>query len=314
MILSYLGNKFSHEQLRINANQASLPSDPANPSPIQDRRPYPWVGDVDEVAMVGSTDYNGLEAELNKQYSNGLSFLASYIWSKAMDYLGNESDFPQYGPDPKLDYGPSNFNQTNVFKFSPVYELPFGHNKPYLNGGNWVEKNLLGGIKTSGVLSVQSGMPFYVSANDLSDTGGDHDMRANQVCNGNTFQHTTMEWFNTSCYVQPSIGQFGNEIRNNINSPRNTNLDLSLFKSVPFRESDAMEFRSDFFSALNFRGILWCAQGTASSFRSHREIRPSVRPGQIRHSSWISQKTIRRPFRLRPWRPCSLQRLPATTL
>lgn len=250
--LSYLGNKFSHEQLRINANQASLPSDPANPGSLQSRRPYSWIGDVDEAAMVGSADYNGFEAELNKQYSNGLSLTTSYIFSKAMDYLGNESDFPQYGLDPGLDWGPANFNQKHVFKLSPVYELPFGHQKAYFNRSNWADNYLINGFKVSGILTVQSGYPFYVAADDYSDTGGDHDMRANQVCNGNNFGGRSFnEWFNTSCYVQPGNYQFGSERRNNIDGPRNTNLDLSLFKSVPFKETDAIELRSDFFSALN---------------------------------------------------------------
>ena len=59
------------------------------------------------------------------------------------------------------------------------------------------------------------------------------------------------EWFNTACYVQTGVGQFGNEQRHNIIGPRITNLDLSLFKAVSIREGKSVQFRSDFFDSLN---------------------------------------------------------------
>jgi hypothetical protein len=51
--------------------------------------------------------------------------------------------------------------------------------------------------------------------------------------------------------VQPGVGQLGNERRDNILGPRTTNLDLSLFKKVPVWRENNIQFRSDFFDALN---------------------------------------------------------------
>lgn len=76
-------------------------------------------------------------------------------------------------------------------------------------------------------------------------------MRAKETCNGNKGPHTFAEFFNTSCYQQPSENTFGNERRNNLNGPRNTNLDLSAFKEFPLWESLTFQFRTDAFSALN---------------------------------------------------------------
>jgi hypothetical protein len=60
-----------------------------------------------------------------------------------------------------------------------------------------------------------------------------------------------LQWFNKSCYVQPGVGQLGNERRNNIIGPRTTNLDASLFKEVPVHDKAKVQFRTDVFDALN---------------------------------------------------------------
>ena len=250
--LSYLGNKSDHLQIRQNPNQASLPANPTNPTPIQSRRPYPYVGDVYQISSIAYGNYNALEADLEHRFSNGLSFLANYIWSKSMDALNNGAEQPEYGPDVQAEYGLSDFNAGQVFKASGIYELPFGTGKAHLGTANWLNSQVIGGWQASGILTVQSGLPFNVSATDLSNTGGNHSQRGNQVCDGNrppgqSIQH----WFNTTCYVQPGIGQLGNERRDNILGPRTTNLDLSVFKSFALPEGTALQFRSDFFDSLN---------------------------------------------------------------
>jgi outer membrane receptor protein involved in Fe transport len=250
--ISYLGNKSDHLEIRQNPNQASLPLDPSSPTSIQSRRPYPYVGDVFQVSSLAYGNYNGLEGELERRFSNGVSLLANYVWSKSMDSLSNGAEDPQYGPDVRAEYGQSDFNPGQVFKLSGVYELPVGHNKRFFGSANRLADAAIGGWQASGILSVQSGLPFNVSATDLSDTGGDHAQRANQICNGNDPANQSItHWFNTACYVQTGVGQFGNEQRDNIIGPRTTNLDLSLFKAFAIREGSSLQFRSDFFDALN---------------------------------------------------------------
>lgn len=242
--ISYLGSLFAHSNLRYNPNQARVPSNPTNPSPIQSRRPYPWVQDVYMAADVGFGNYNGLEGELERKYTNGLSLLTSFVWSKAMDIASADNANPENGLDIAASYGPSDYNQPVVFKFSPVYQVPIGT--------GWLKRQVIGGWQVSGILSVQSGTPFTVGANDYSDTGSFHDQYANQVCNPNSIAHRTIvHWFNTSCLVQPGAGQLGNEKRNNILGPRTTDLDASLFKNFSIIRKSELQFRSDFFDAFN---------------------------------------------------------------
>jgi outer membrane receptor protein involved in Fe transport len=263
--ISYLGNKSDHIEIRQNPNQATLPVDPSNPTPIQSRRPYPYVGDVYQISSIAYGNYNGLEAELERRFSSGLSVLANYVWSKSMDTLNNGAENPQYGPDVQAEYGQSDFNPGQIFKLSGIYALPVGRGKPFLGSADRLTNLTLGGWQLSGLLYVQSGLPFNVSATDLSQTGGDHAQRANQVCNGgHPANQSITHWFNTACYVQPGVGEFGNEQRDNIIGPRNTNLDLSLFKAFAIGERSSIQFRSDFFDALN-HPLLGIPSATVSS-------------------------------------------------
>jgi Carboxypeptidase regulatory-like domain len=250
--VSYLANLSDHLQIRQNPNQASLPANLNTPGTIQSRRPYSYVGDVFQVAGIAYGNYNGLIAELKRNFSHGVSFATSFAWSKSMDALNNGAATPQYGPDVQAEYGQSDFNAGKVFKASGTYELPFGAGKQFMGGENWFNRQVVGGWQASGILTVQSGLPFSIGATDLSQTGGDHSMRANQSCNGNHPQGQSFNhWFNTSCFVQPGQYQFGNEQRDNLIGPRTTNLDMSFFKAFPLTESKALQFRTDLFDSLN---------------------------------------------------------------
>lgn len=246
---AYVGSTSTHLQLRRNPNQASVPSDPNNPGTLQSRRPYSWVGDVYEAADMGYANYNGLELSLQGNFQSGASFSANYVYSKALDILTTEELPPEAGRDLSLDYGPADFNQKHVIKLSGVYPLPFGAGRRFLNS-NWIEKQI-GGWNVSGIFSMNGGFPFYVSATDTSNTGAYHAQRANQVCSGKLSHPTAQKWFDTDCFVQPGTYQLGNERRNNLVGPRNTDVNFSASKNFPTFKEQYLQFRADFFHALN---------------------------------------------------------------
>jgi Carboxypeptidase regulatory-like domain len=256
LTVDYVGSENHHIFNYSNINQASLagPNDinPTSTADINSRRPYQAVpGNIMQQHMWGSSHYHGLEVELKKRFTNGLSINTNYVWGKSMDFQDSDHKATgEMGNNPHVDYGRSDFMQPYVYKASAIYELPFGKNKAFLNSGKWWQ-NQLGGWRMSGFLTVEGGFPFNVNASDNSNTGGGIQMRAQESCNGNHGPHTFAEWFNTSCYQQPASNTFGNERRNNLNGPRNTNLDLSAFKEFPLWETLTFQFRADAFSALN---------------------------------------------------------------
>jgi len=256
LTVDYVGSSNHHIFNYSNINLASLPgpndSNPGSTADINSRRPYSAVpGSILQQHMWGASHYDGLEVQLQKRFTNGLSLNTNYVWGKSMDFQDSDHKATgEMGNNPQIDYGRSDFMQKYVYKVSGIYELPFGKDKAFLNSGKWWQ-NQLGGWRFSGFLSVEGGFPFNVTATDTSNTGGGIQMRALQTCNGNNGPHTFAKWFNTSCYHNPAVNTFGNERRNDLNGPRNTNLDLAAFKEFPIWETLTFQFRADAFSALN---------------------------------------------------------------
>ena len=256
LTVDYVGSANHHIFNFSNINQAALPgpndTNPGSTADINSRRPYQAVpGNILQQHMWGASHYAGLEVQLQKRFSNGLSLNTNYVWGKSMDFQDSDHKTTgEMGNNPQIDYGRSDFMQPYVYKASGIYNLPFGKGRSFMNGGKWWE-NQLGGWRLSGMFTVEGGFPFNVNATDNSNTGGGIQMRAQETCNGNNGSHTFAEWFNTSCYQQPAVNTFGNERRNNLNGPRNTNLDLSVFKEFPIFENLKFQWRTDAFSALN---------------------------------------------------------------
>jgi outer membrane receptor protein involved in Fe transport len=249
--LAYIGNKAIHLQQRFNPNQASLPTDPNNPTPIQTRRLYPNVGDVYEAGDVGWANYNGLQAELVKRFSNGLSLNANYVWSKALDDQSEDNQNTRNGRDLALDYGPADFDRRHVFKFSDVWDLPIGPGKLIAKENNWFNRVVIGGWQTSEMFSVRSSTPFDVWANSNANIGAEFTEFANNSCtNPYASSKSHLNWLNNSCFTQPA-GTLGKQGRNALRGPRVTSFDASASKYFSITEGVKVKFAADLLNAFN---------------------------------------------------------------
>src|SRR5262249_18759382 len=98
------------------------------------------------------SNYNAMEIELRRRFSQGLQLQADYTWSKAMgnatDAQGNnQSDLVNWRTlrDKSLDVRRSTQDQTQRFVANVLYELPFGRSKPYFSDSSgWVDR-IIGG-------------------------------------------------------------------------------------------------------------------------------------------------------------------------
>jgi hypothetical protein len=130
--------------------------------------PFPDFGGGSYQATYGASTYHGLQTKLEDQFSNGLTFLLTYTWSKAMsdagDLLngGTTGGLRAYnvpGLGPRFDWAPANFDIRNVFHFSGGYQLPVGKGQKYLNTGG-ITNALLGGWATNWIVTLQGGQPL----------------------------------------------------------------------------------------------------------------------------------------------------------
>jgi hypothetical protein len=142
-------------------------------------RPYPQYNVIDTYAGQGDhsghSSYHALLLKFQKRLTAGLTFQGSYAfsklltdsdsaWGNANSGNGNTGTGPLYAADQfnrRLDKSIGGFDVTHDFKFSTVYDLPFGRGKKYLTKGPgaWV----LGDWRVSGILLYASGTPVNVA-------------------------------------------------------------------------------------------------------------------------------------------------------
>lgn len=252
--ITYFGTKGTYLPLGYNNNQP--PPTTLSEAQVNALRPFPTYGNTDYINSVGNSSFNSLQAKLTQRYHNGLVFIAAFTWAHSIDEgvgiaTGDSgSSAPQNAYDLAAERGSSDFNIDDHFAFSPVYELPFGKGRQYLKHG--VSNVLAGGWQITGIYTVQTGLPFtvYYSTNN-SNTFNNHD-RPNQIANPNNGPKTVSKWFNTSAFVNPGFGQFGDARRNSVLGPGYDDLDFSasrFFPVIPDRVK--AEFRAEMFNIFN---------------------------------------------------------------
>jgi Carboxypeptidase regulatory-like domain/TonB dependent receptor len=226
---------------------------------------------VGEIASLANSGYNALEASLRKRFSHGLSFLASYTWSHAIDDVSSfnitgsasqpvagENDLAQNPFDLAAERGPSMFDSRHRFVLSYQWILPF------LQHSNHWYGEVLGNWQLNGIFTAMSGGPFTVfDSNDVSLQGqapeitGFSANRPNVIGNPNSGPRNPQEWFDVKAFqqLQPDpLGRFevfGDEGRNAVRGPGYVNWDASAFKNIRLTESKELQFRGELFNLLN---------------------------------------------------------------
>lgn len=230
------------------------------------------AGGIQQVQSTSNSDYNSLQVSVTKRFSRGLQFLSAYTYGKSKDYYsgGTINELFAVAGDQfnwKTNYGPSDFDRRHRFVTSFVYDLP------KLVSDSNSAKFLLNNWQLNGILTLQTGTPFSIvdivgnniiqRANFAAGAGG------NVLTSGST-QSRLNQFFNTSAFVisrpilagtavgtpnNPSFdpnNPFGNTPRNFLYGPGQKNMDFSVVKFIPIRESVKAEVRAEFFNLFNW--------------------------------------------------------------
>jgi hypothetical protein len=282
--VGYVGNRGDHLD---NAHEWGNQAFPGV-GPVQPRRPWPDFNTMLYDTFDGIGNYNSLRAKVTKRFSKGFQALISYTFAKALDFNGGNSDFvsaPQNDNDQRADYSLSDISIKQRLVISPIWQLPFGKDQPFLNKGGLLNY-LAGGWEISGIITFQDGFPFSVLADqDFSNTGA-FAPRPDQICKGAGPQ-TVAEWFNVNCFSTNALAlalangnpRFGNSGRNSLIGPGTQEWDVSLIKRNPITENVNLEFRAEFFNMFNHPNfgtpgatIGTSSFGTLTSAASPRDI------------------------------------------
>jgi hypothetical protein len=284
--ISYAGSHGSNLYNFYNGNQAvpdatfcntppntfqNCPTAPRRPARVCDDSVFPpncngvFDTGIDLLRTDGFSNYNSLQVRLEKNFSHGLQFEASYTYAHALDdassaALGslNNGDFRDQR-FPFLEYGNSDFDVRHRFVISYIYQLPFGNGKRFGGDATGLKNQIIGNWQLAGITSASTGNWFTITDTlsnfSSSDSGGEvgfFGVRPNVVANPNGKPCTAGTVFNTCAFVDNAIPfTFGNAGRNIVRGPGFQNWDLSIFKLFPVREQMRFEFRAEFFNIWN---------------------------------------------------------------
>jgi hypothetical protein len=207
-------------------------------------RPFPQFDAVNTTTNEGYSWYHSLQTKIEKRFSKGYTFQASYTYSKFMQAteLLNQDDI-----DPTEVISDSDY--PHRFAASSIYELPFGKSQKFLSGVNGIASRFVGGWQLQGVYTFQSGAPIGFGNFIYNGEVGDIALPGDQ--------QTVEHWFNTAGFVTAANQQLDRNVRTfplrfgYVRYPRQNNFDLSIVKNTAIIGEMRLQFRAEFINAFN---------------------------------------------------------------
>jgi hypothetical protein len=227
----------------------------------------------------GNSFYSSFQAHLERHYDHGLyinaSFTEARLVSNASDSTqsssgegtgGNTGIITPYNI-PRM-HSLASDNVPNFFSIAAVYDLPFGRNKRFLNGGGFASR-FVGGWQVSPIIRYNHGIPMFFTAGSCS-TGSvgqlregcipgvlsgarvllqnpsHYDPAKGRLLNPAAFEPASA-FSGDAAFGYTGIGQrvstiYGSSVKN---------MDLSLTKNTALTERITFQLRANFFNAFN---------------------------------------------------------------
>jgi hypothetical protein len=263
-------------------------------SVAQALRPYPQYQAITTSSdPIGNNSYNALQARVQKKYSNGLSLLVSYTLSKDLTdadgegggaFLGSAQNYYNL----RLEKAVAAADVPQAFVAAYTYDLPLGENKTLKTGNRILDKYILGGWLTSGIVTLQRGVPLGISTElSLPAIGGIRpDVVSNQLflhSDRSSFDPATDLYLNPAAFAAPAPFSFGDAPRlfSQIRAFGTREWDAALQKSIPIYERLRFSLKAEFFNLPNV--VNWGAPVTDINNPSFGKITSagSARTGQL---------------------------------
>ena len=225
------------------------------------------MGQVGVFATDWSSNYNALQASINRRFNNGLQFQVAYTWSHAFDYISNFENGGELFAGPGLNplnfrgnYGPTASDARNRLVANYTYTLPF-----YKYGHHW--KMLTDGWNLTGIATFQSGFPVQVTTNAYNDLQwsypdafyeppGHAELTGTPIHVFHNPRHTSIGgvpnmWVDPASFATPATGTIGDANRNPFYGPGLNFWDTAIEKNIYFTESKYLQLRLETFNTFN---------------------------------------------------------------
>jgi hypothetical protein len=272
--VNYIGNHALHLSYNLNENVVPLAQAAAvglaNTSlATQNASPFPNLKQFTVNSNIGTSNYNGLQVTVSRQFNTRLAVLSNYTYSKSMDDGSTiynfsapngtaNSQYPVAGPNLIHDLAPSNIDVKHVFNLAMIYTTP----------GPWWLRNW----HISPVVVAHTGLPINITQGSgipgasQRPNGNPQLLKlANPTKNGAALQYydsaadpnfpltASGPIYNTINGTRTQIvtAGFGNVSRDSNREPGELDFDASVSKDFKIYERLNFQFRVDAFNVIN---------------------------------------------------------------
>jgi hypothetical protein len=269
-------------------------------APLNQIRPYLGYNAINSIATIFNSNYNSLQVKMTKKFSGKSMIDANYTWSRGLtDAQTDYSSAPQNTYNLAAEYGPSQYNRNDVLTVDGIWELPWYRDQQGVLG------HILGGWETSGLYTVNSGLPLTITmssggtinyqgltsiydgqtnggvATDAAGLGilgpSVAGLRPNVVLNpndgyGQVTLRKRLSWFNPTAFTAPPAPtyQVGNEKRGIVDGPGYNRFDVGVFRNFKIYRDVVFQLRGEGFNVLNHTN--WGTIGTTSTSSTFGQV------------------------------------------
>ncbi len=264
----YQGSHGTHQLETVSLNDAT-----PGTGDRQTRRPYSHLQAVHIPLGDADSSYHGMQLRVEMQEQKGLQLSGSFTWSSQVagggGWEGSSSRriFRSRNVPLDLNRGLTELHVRRRLVLTSRYEPPFGPGKSFLQSGPL--SSVLRGWSAQGIWSFQDGPWFTVYLpGDPLDTGSEFSQWPDRARDPNLkpSERTPTRWFDTSAFVAPAPGVYGNAGRATVEGPGLFNLDLSLRRGFQLGEYQKFELRFEIFNATNHANFVLQRKSRVNQF------------------------------------------------
>jgi hypothetical protein len=207
-------------------------------------RPYPQFTSIQATETNGRSDYNSLQARVERRMANGFTVQVAYAWQRTMTETGYLND-----SDTVLERVVSPFDREHTFTSSGLAEVPFGRGRRWGTGWSGATNALLGGWQVTYIFKAQSGAPIGFGNFLFAEGKGVGDIPADDP----TYEH----WFNVTAFNRVTSQQLVSNVRTQpsrfpeVRGPGYAVLDLGILKNISLGGRTQAQFRIEAYNALD---------------------------------------------------------------
>jgi carboxypeptidase family protein len=227
-------------------------------------RPFPQFGNIRTFNDNGTSRYNSAQFKAEKRFTKGYTLLAAYTWSRFTEQV-----FQLNPSDTTYEDRVSASDVPHRVTISGIWELPFGHGRPFAASASRFTDAFIGGWSVQAIGQLQSGQPIDLSARNVYFNGDPSSVKTDYSGDTNNPVFDISGFYFHDAAVQtngvddpvkqradPRI-RLANNVRyfpsktDGLRSPKLNLWDISVIKQMRMNDRVRAQFHVEFLNAFN---------------------------------------------------------------